>query len=175
MSKAKDEINQLLSSGVIERVDVPTEWCASIAVAPQGSGIRLCVDLSWLNDLVMHERHILPLVDQVLAQLAGARVFSKIDCYNVFLQCPLASESRLLTIFITLFRRFCYRRIPYRISSTPEHFQKQISAQLQGIDGVVCIMDNVLIVARDQQEYDSRLHAVLRRLLDANVTLNSKL
>ena len=36
-------------------------------------------------------------------------------------------------------------------------------------------MDDILIIGSDQQEHDSRLHAVLRRLMDANVTLNSKL
>ena len=33
--KVKDEIYQLLSLGVIERVDVPTEWSAPIVVAPK--------------------------------------------------------------------------------------------------------------------------------------------
>ena len=36
-------------------------------------------------------------------------------------------------------------------------------------------MDDILIVGHDQQEHDSRLHAVLRRLMDANVTLNGTL
>ena len=36
-------------------------------------------------------------------------------------------------------------------------------------------MCDILIFGRDQKEHDSRLHAMLRRLLDANVTLNGKL
>ena len=141
---------------------------------PKGPGIRLCVDLSRFNDTVMRERHILPSVDQVIAQLADARFFNKLDCYNAFLQCPLAPESRLLTTFITPFRKFCYELIPYGINSAPEHFQKRISALLQGIEGVVCFMDVILIVGRDEPERHSRLHAVLRRLMDVNVTLNGK-
>ena len=68
-----------------------------------------------------------------------------------------------------------YHRISCVINSTSEYFQKRISVLLQGIEGVVYFMDDILIVKRDQQEHDSRLHAVLRRLMDANVTLNSKL
>ena len=90
MSKVKDDIDRLLSLGVIERVDVPTKWCAPIVVAPKGPRIRLYVNLSRLNDSVMREHYILPPVDQVLAQLADARVFCKLDCYNAFLQCPVA-------------------------------------------------------------------------------------
>ena len=63
MPKIKDEIDRLLSLGVIERVDMPSEWCAPIVVAPKGLGIRLRVDLSRLNDSVVRERHILPSVD----------------------------------------------------------------------------------------------------------------
>jgi hypothetical protein len=77
MQKVKGEIDRLLKLGVIEPVDVPTQWCAPIVVAPKGSGIRLCVDLSRLNDSVLRERHIMPSVDQLLAQLANARVFQQ--------------------------------------------------------------------------------------------------
>ena len=110
---------------------MPTEWCASIVVAPKGPGIRLCVNLSLLNNSEMHDHYILPLIDQILTQLADAHVFSKLDCYNAFLQCHLAPKSRLLTTFITPFMRFCYRRIPYGISSSSKHFQKRISALLE--------------------------------------------
>lgn len=175
MQKVKGEIDRLLKLGVIEPVDVPTQWCAPIVVAPKGSGIRLCVDLSRLNDSVLRERHIMPSVDQVLAQLANARVFSKLDCYNAFLQCPLDIESRDLTTFITPFGRYRYQRVPYGISSAPEMYQKRMAELLQDIDGVVCLMDDILVIGRDQEEHDSRLHAVLRRLQDANVTLNDKM
>ena len=50
-----------------------------------------------------------------------------------------------------------------------------MSVLLQGIEGVVCLIDDILVIGRDQQEHDSRLHAVPRRLQKANVTLNDKL
>ena len=50
-----------------------------------------------------------------------------------------------------------------------------MSVLLQGIEGVVCLIDDILVINRDQQEHDSRLHAVPRRLQKANVTLNDKL
>ena len=53
LPKAKDEIDRLLSLGVIEQVDEPTQWCAPIVVAPKAQSIRLCVDLSRLNESVI--------------------------------------------------------------------------------------------------------------------------
>ena len=126
-------------------------------MASKTQGIRLCADLSRLNKSVMHEQHSLPFVDQVLAQLTGARVFSKLDCYNAFLQIPLAPESHHLTTFITPFGRYCFHNAPYGIHSMPEIYQKRMSVLLQGIEVFVCLMDDILVIGRDQQEHNSRL------------------
>ena len=88
-------------------------------------------------------------MDQVLAQLAGVQVFSKLDCYNAFLQIPLAPESRHLTTFITPFGRYCFCCAPYGINSMPEIYQKRMSVLLQGIEGVICLIDDILIIDRD--------------------------
>ena len=57
----------------------------------------------------------------------------------------------------------------------PEIHQKRMSVLVQGIDGLVCFIDDIVVIGRDQQEHDSRLHTVLHRLQGANVTLNGKL
>ena len=36
--------------------------------------------------------------------------------------------------------------------------------ELSGLDGVVCHLDDILVVGRDQREHDQRLKAVLDRL-----------
>ena len=41
--------------------------------------VQICVDFSRLNDSVCRERHPLPVMEQVLAQLTGAKLFSKLD------------------------------------------------------------------------------------------------
>ena len=38
-------------------------------------------------------------------------------------QIPLAADSQSLTTFVTPFRRFCFNKLPFGISSAPEHFQ----------------------------------------------------
>ena len=73
------------SMGVISKVDEPTPWCAGMVVVPKKSGdIRICVDLKPLNESVLREVHPLPKVDETLAQLSGARVFSKLDANSGF-------------------------------------------------------------------------------------------
>ena len=66
-------------------VDVPTPWCAGMVVAPKKSGsVRICVDLKPLNHSVLREVHPLPKVDDALAQLSGAKLFSKLDANSGF-------------------------------------------------------------------------------------------
>eukprot|EP00731_Ephydatia_muelleri_P032481 Em0024g25a len=50
----------------------------------------------------------LPKVDETLAQLAGAKIFSKLDANSGFWQIPLTERSKLLTTFITPFGRYYF-------------------------------------------------------------------
>ena len=75
---------------------------------PKANGkIRLCVDITKLNKSVRRENFPLPTTDQLLAQLSGAKVYTKLDCNIGFHPIPLDEESQELTAFITQFGRFC--------------------------------------------------------------------
>ncbi len=145
--------------GVIAKVSVPTPWCAGMVPIPKESGsIRICVDLKALNENVLRETHPLPNVDD-LAQLSGATCFSKLDANSGFWEIPLASESRLLTTFITPFGTFCFNKLPFGISSAPEHFQKRMNVVLEGLQGVVCLTDDVLVHGKTPEDHDTHLYA----------------
>ena len=47
-----------------------------------------------------------------------------------------------------------------------------LSEILQGIEGVVCLIDDVLVYGRTQEEHDKRLTRVLQKIATAGVTLN---
>ena len=147
--KVRQELDRMESLGVISRVDEPTMWCAGMVVVPKkNESIRICVDLKPLNESVLREVHPLPQVDETLAQLTGAKVFSKLDFNSGFWQIPLAPQSRLLTTFITPHGRYCFNKLPFGISSAPEHFQKRMMKILEGLDGVLCLIDDVLVFGK---------------------------
>ena len=158
---------------MISPVDQPTDWCAPMVVTPKSNGkVRVCVDLSKLNEFVKWENHPLPAVDTTLGILAGSTVFTKLDANSGFWQIKLTWESRPLTTFITPWGRFCFNLSPFGISSGSEKFQKTVNQILLGLEGVECNIDDVLVHGKDQQQHDERLEAVLKRLLEAGVTLN---
>lgn len=172
--KVKAELDRMERLGVITKVTTPTQWCAGMVVVPKKSGdVRICVDLKPLNEGVLRETHPIPPVDETLAQLSGASVFSKVDANSGFWQVPLAPESRPLTTFITPFGRYFFSKLPFGISSAPELYQRRMSQILDGLPGVLCHIDDVLIFGNTSAEHNTRLDAALRRLEAAGVTLNA--
>ena len=101
------------NSGAISQVTEPTPWCAGMVVVPKRDGsVRICIDFKMLNESVLREVHPIPKVDDTLAQLTGASVFSKIDANSGFWQIPLAETSRSLTAFITPYGRYLFNKLP---------------------------------------------------------------
>ena len=126
-----------------------------------------------MNESVLCEVHPLPKVDVTQAQLAGATIFSKLDSNCGCWQILLSEESHNLTTFITPLGRYAFNKLPFGISSAPEHFQRRMNQILAGQEGALCHMDGVLIFGHTQQEHDSRLNAASTKIQAAGLTLNT--
>ena len=62
-------------------------------VPKSNENVQICIDLTMLNKNVQKEQHILPLVEQALAQIGGAKVFTKLDANSWFWQVELSYDS----------------------------------------------------------------------------------
>lgn len=164
----------MLNLGIIEEVTEPTDWCAPMVPAPKRNKdeVRVCVDLKRLNKGVKRERYILPTLDDITPKLAGAKVFSTLDASSGFWQIPLDPSCQKLTTFITQRGRFCFKRLPFGITSAPEIFQRLMSNLLKGLEGTVVVMDDILVYGADQEEHDQCLDAVLRTIRASGLKLN---
>ena len=175
MPTVKEELEKMKKDGVISPVTEPTDWCSPLVVVPKPKGgVRLCIDLTSLNKAVKREAYPMASVDESLAKLSGSKVFSKLDARSGYWQIPLDEQSRLLTTFITPFGRFCMNRLPFGICSASEIFQRMMSETLEGLDGVVCHQDDVLIHAPNDDAHDKIVRAAMARIKDAGLTLNEK-
>ena len=171
--KVREELDRMESIGVITKVTEPTPWCAGLVAVPKKSGqVRICVDLKPLNKSVLRETYPMPKVDEILAQLTGATVFSKLDANSGFWQIPLSEESQRLTTFISPFGRYYFNKLPFGISSAPEVFQRRMNQILEGQPGAKCLVDDSIVFGATQAEHDANLIATLERFQEANATLN---
>ena len=115
---------------------------------------------------------MLPNLDDISPKLAGSSLFSKLDASSGFYQIPLHPNSCELTTFITPMGRYCFRRVPFGITSAPEIFQRKMTELLHGIEGVEVIIDDILIHGKTRKEHDDRLDRVFRRIQDSGLKLN---
>ena len=91
---------------------------------------------------------------------------------SAYFHMQLTKACHPLTAFLTQDGLFQYCRLPMGLKSAASAFQKMIAQILAGLDGVVSYQDDLLIFASSQQQHDSRLCAVLQRLLKYDLRLN---
>ena len=173
LPKVEAELQRMEALLVISKIEEPTEWCSPMVVAPKPNGtVQICVDLTKLNESVQRERLLLPSVEQTLAQINGAKYFSKLDANSGFWQIQLSPEPSKLTTFITPFGHFAFNQLPFGITSAPEYFQRKMSEVLTGLDGIVCLIDDILVYGNTEEQHNQRLNAALSKISNARLTLS---
>ncbi|KAI8516325.1 hypothetical protein Bbelb_049060 [Branchiostoma belcheri] len=157
--KVDNKLDELLEMDIIEVVpEEPTGWVSPLVVVPKPDGdIRVCVDLDMrrANEAKVRERQPIPTVEDVLHDLNGSTVFSKLDLKWGFTR--------------GLYR---YKRLMFGISSAPEKYQQLVKEVLRVCEGVANIADDVIIHGRGNREHDERLHHALDKIQQAGLTVN---
>ena len=78
LAKMKKQLEELLEKGFIRPSSSP--WgCPAIFVKKKDDTLRMCMDYRPLNEVTIKNKYPLPRIDTLFDQLAGAKVFSKID------------------------------------------------------------------------------------------------
>ena len=89
------ELERLEKLDIIEKVEGPTPWVILIVIVPKKSGeVRVCVDMQEANKAINREKHLLPTIDDLIADLNGATHISTLDLSSGYHQRELAPESR---------------------------------------------------------------------------------
>ena len=123
------------------------------------------------NSAVKREHFMLPNLEDISPKFRGLKIFSKLDATSGFHQIALDKESWLLTTFITSFRRFCFKRLPFRISLATKIFQHLMTELLGDIEGVQEMIDDILIHSRTMEEH-KRLEETLKLIEELGIELN---
>ena len=116
----------------------------------------------------------IPVIYDLLPDLTDARVFTKVDLASDFWHLELDGESSMLTTFATLYGRYRWLRLPFGLSVSSEIFQKRLHQELQGLPGVKCIADDVLIHGTNEADHDSSLDGFMRRCQQKGMKLNAE-
>ena len=117
-------------------------------------------------------RFVLPTLKDIAPKLAGAWYFSKLDVASGFWQIPPLPDSVKLTVFITPLGRFCFKRLPFGITSAPETFQCLLTDKLKNEEGCEAIMDDIIVFGRSAEEHDENLNGILQVIKESRLKLN---
>ena len=134
----------------------------------------MCIDPRDLNQAIKREHYPMKTIEEIVAEMPEAKVFSVLDATSGYWQMKLDEESSKLCTFNTPFGRYRFTRLPFGIKLAPEVFQKKMSQVLEDIDGAEAIVDDILVWGRDTHEHDARLKNVLDRVQEVNLKLNRK-
>lgn len=79
LDKLKAELERMKQLNVIDKIEEPTDWVSSLVIVEKPNGqLRVCLDPRDLNKAIKRHHHPMPTVDEILAKLGGANVFSKL-------------------------------------------------------------------------------------------------
>ena len=170
----KAELDRLTTLEVIEPAEEATPWVSQLVVAKKKSGaIRVCIDPRELNRALVREHYTLPILEDTLHEMRDAKMFTKADLSSGYWHIQLDDESSNLTTFQTKFGRYRWLRLPFGLNVSAEIFQRKLLEALQGLPGIVCIADDVVIYGKDREEHDRHLHLFLKRCSDQGIKLNA--
>ena len=156
-------------------VDEPTPWVSQLVITCKKSGaLCVCIDPRELNRALICEHYTLPILEDTLHELSTSKLFTKADLSQGYWHIPIDYESSLLTTFNTYLGRYRWKRLPFGICVSSEVFQKRLHQALEGLQGVVCIADDIIIHRKDTETHDQNLNAFLQRCLDVGIKLNKE-
>lgn len=145
--RVRDGLAKLAEQDIITRVDEPTPWCSRLVVTEKKDkrDLRFCIVLRPLSKVLQREIHRLPVMEDIFPELSKAKIFSKFDLRSGYLHCELDEESSYLTPMNTPFGRYRWKRLPFGLNMSAEIFQKKLLRALDGLEGVECIADDIIL------------------------------
>lgn len=181
-SKLKEELGLLEKEGIITKESTHTDWVSNILIVQRNDSakqsIRVCLDPVPLNKALKRPNLQFVTIDEILPLLGKAKVFTTVDTKKGFWHVVLDTPSSKLTTFWTPFGRYRWIRLPFGLASAPELFQMKLQQVIQGLDGVECIADDLLVYGTGDTleealiRHNECLEQLLRRLEERNVKLN---
>ena len=182
----KEEIDSLVSQGILEEVKEHTDWVNSYVIVEKDTGnahapnhtikkkLRICLDPRDLNEALEKEPYHTRSVDEITAKLQGMTVFTIVDFRKGYWMVVLHPDSRKLTCMALPFGRFQWTRLPMGTVVAQDIFQSKLDAIFIGMNGVTGIADDMIIAGKDEMEHDRNFQAFMEKCMENNLTLNAE-
>jgi hypothetical protein len=163
----KTQLQELLDKGYIRPSSSP--WgCPPLFVKKKDGSLRLCEDYRPLNAVTIKNKYPLPRIDVLFDQLAGAKVFSKIDHRSGYHQIKIRPCDIPKTAFSTRYGLYEFLVMSFGLTNAPAYFMYLMnSVFMNELDNsIVVFIGDILIYSKNEKEHAKHLRIVLQRLQD---------
>jgi hypothetical protein len=127
---------------------------------------RMCIDYRALNEVTIKNKYPLPRIEDLLHQLRGASVFSKIDLRSGYHQLRIRPSDIPKTAFITMYGLYEFTVMSFGLTNAPAFFMNLMNnVFMDYLDKIVVVfIDDILIYSQSEEEHMNHLKMVLQRL-----------